>query len=87
MIILISENDIIEALDLALKLWKKNINKFNKQIGNLKFWCNDDKEKTLFFQLGEGYATIEERDLKTEKIGDIVQSIQYQLEQTDETNV
>lgn len=83
MIILENDNNSLDSIlqDIKSK-FQKGVYNFDVTKGNINYWCTDDKDKTVFFQKDQSYATINENNLKTEKFQDILDSIEYQLDNT-----
>jgi len=60
--------------------------RFDEVIGDYNFWCNEDKDNTVFIQAKNGscYATICKQDIDNESETDILESIKYQLDNTQD---
>ena len=70
------------AIDYCTEQVEQNNFKFDTTIDGLNMWCDNDKDKTIFFQNEDGgYATIAIESLK-EDADSCIQNLQYQIEET-----
>ena len=61
--------------------------KFSGSEDGIKYWCDDDSDKTVFITDGDdSYATIDKSDFDDYDINDIVSGIKTQLDGTYEDN-
>ena len=78
----ISKETLKFILDDIQSKFNSNNFEFDTTKDGINYWCINDKEKTVFFQEGESYATVSKNDIDNEKEQDIIESLKYQLENT-----
>ena len=79
------QNDIVKKILSKIKQNFTSDNfRFDENIEDYNFWCNEDKDRTVFIQAKDGscYATICKQDIDNEPETDILESIKYQLDNT-----
>ena len=55
---------------------------FDKTVDNINFFYTVDKDKVVFIQKDNSYATVTKEDIEKETEEDIIESIKYQLDNT-----
>ena len=81
------KNDINDVIVKIKEFFSENNNSFNLKVNGLEFWCDNDKEKTIFVINNKGgFATFCKNDLDNEMEYDIIESIIFQLNNTEEDN-
>lgn len=87
---------ILENKSISEDIVKQIVNKIKEHFDNedfdfedtvqgIQFWCDNDKEKTVFIQTeDECYATVNKQNFENIDIQDIVTGIKGQLDATGE---
>lgn len=70
------------AIDYCTEQVEQNNFKFDTTIDGLNMWCDNDKDKTIFFQDEDGgYATLSAVNIRTD-IDSCIESLKYQIDET-----
>lgn len=57
---------------------------FDEEVATINFWCDGDKDRTIFMQSGDAYAVITYSDLMEDSEEELIQYIKRQLSETDD---
>lgn len=57
---------------------------FDEEVATINFWCDGDKDRTIFMQSGDAYAVITYSDLMEDDEEELIQYIKRQLSETDD---
>lgn len=57
---------------------------FDEEVATINFWCDGDKDQTIFMQSGDAYAVITYSDLMEDDEEELIQYIKRQLSETDD---